>query len=189
MTLTPTLRSTLITFASFIFVITAVSAWTGPSVSAPDGNVSAPLTISATSQSKTGGLDVGWLSAVGAVKVGYTATACSAELAGSLRWNTGVMEYCNGTVWGPFTGGIASITGGSCGVGQVVKSISATGVVTCATVTSLPGSIVGGRSTSHSEYNWGDCGPSTTMRATGVVDTGGIGNGTINGITYICIKN
>jgi len=105
----PTLRSTLITFASFIFVITAVNAWTGPSVPAPDGNVSAPLTISATSQSKTGGLDVGWLSAVGAVKVGYTATACTADLAGSLRWNTGVMEYCNGTVWGPFVG---SGTGG-----------------------------------------------------------------------------
>lgn len=105
----PTLRSTLITLTSFILVVTAVHAWTGPSVSAPDGNVSAPLTISATSQSKTGGLDVGWLSAVGAVKVGYTATACSAELAGSLRWNTGVMEYCNGTVWGPFVG---SSTGG-----------------------------------------------------------------------------
>ncbi|MCR4285727.1 MAG: hypothetical protein NUW00_02400 [Candidatus Kaiserbacteria bacterium] len=109
-----TLRSTLITFTSFIFVITAVNAWTGPSVSAPNGNVSAPLTISATSQSKTGGLDVGWLSAVGAVKVGYTATACTADLAGSLRWNTGVMEYCNGTVWGPFVGSGTSGGTNSC---------------------------------------------------------------------------
>ena len=105
-----TLRSTLITFTSFIFVITAVNAWTGPSVPAPDGNVSAPLTISATSQSKTGGLDVGWLSAVGAVKVGYTTTACSAGIAGSLRWNTGVMEYCDGIdTWRSFGG---SSTGG-----------------------------------------------------------------------------
>ena len=130
MKLTPALRSTLITFASFIFVITAVSAWTGPSVSAPDGNVSAPLTISATSQSKAGGLDVGWLSAVGAVKVGYTATACSAELAGSLRWNTGVMEYCNGTVWGPFVG---SGTGGGrgslyCKFTGKSASVSSTGI-------------------------------------------------------------
>lgn len=110
MTLSPTLRSTLITLTSFIFVITAVNAWTGPSVSAPDGNVSAPLTISSVSQSKAGGLDVGWLSAVGAVKVGYTTTACSAGIAGSLRWNTGVMEYCNGTVWGPFVGSASSFT-------------------------------------------------------------------------------
>ena len=103
---TKTFRSALITVTSFIFVITMVNAWSGPSVSAPDGNVSAPLTISSVSQSKTGGLDVGWLSAVGAVKVGYTETACSSDLAGSLRWNTGVMEYCDGIdTWRSFGGG------------------------------------------------------------------------------------
>ncbi len=101
----PTLRNALVTVTSFLFVITALHAWTGPTVSAPGGNVATPLTISATSQSKAGGLDVGWLSAVGAVKVGYTATACTADLAGALRWNIGVMEYCNGTVWGPFVSG------------------------------------------------------------------------------------
>ena len=124
MKLTPALRSTLITFASFILVITAVSAWDGPSVSAPNGNVSAPLTISAISQSKEGGLDVGWLSAVGAVKVGYTATACSVELAGSLRWNTGVMEYCDGIdTWRSFGG---SSTGG----GSENSCLTGTGLLT-----------------------------------------------------------
>ena len=62
MKLNPTLRSAIITSASFIFVITAVSAWTGPSVSAPNGNVSAPITVSATNQEKTGGL---WLGSLG----------------------------------------------------------------------------------------------------------------------------
>jgi hypothetical protein len=107
------LQNTLVTLGSFIFVITVLNAWTGPSTTPPDPNVSAPLTISATSQSKVGGLDVGWLSSVGAVKVGYTTTACTADIAGSLRWNTGVMEYCNGTVWGPFVGSGSSGGGGN----------------------------------------------------------------------------
>ncbi|MFZ2190559.1 MAG: hypothetical protein WAV48_07350 [Candidatus Magasanikiibacteriota bacterium] len=62
MKLNATLRSVIITITSFVFVITAVHAWTGPSVSAPNGNVSAPVTVSATNQEKTGGL---WLGSLG----------------------------------------------------------------------------------------------------------------------------
>lgn len=40
------------------------------------------------------------------------------------------------------TAGVTSITGGMCGVGQVVKSISATGVVTCGSATA--GAVVAG---------------------------------------------
>lgn len=95
------LRNALVTFASFIFVITIVSAWTTPGAIPPNGNVSAPLTISAVSQSKTGGLDVGWLSAVGSIKVGTTNAVCSIDIAGALRYNSTLkcVEYCNETAW------------------------------------------------------------------------------------------
>jgi len=62
MKLNATFRSVIITITSFVFVITAVHAWTGPSVSAPNGNVSAPVTVSATNQEKAGGL---WLGSLG----------------------------------------------------------------------------------------------------------------------------
>ena len=118
-----------------------MSAWNAPSIGTvpPDNNVSAPVTISASDQEKFGGLTVasllstGGIRAFGRVQVGSTTVACSATVAGSLRWTGTAMEHCNGTAWLPFGGssGISSITGGSCGVGQVVKSISTTGAVTC----------------------------------------------------------
>lgn len=95
------LRNALVTIASFIFVITIVNAWTAPTATAPNGNVSAPLTISATSQSKAGGLDVGWLSAVGGVKVGQTSAVCNAAIGGTLRYNNSLrcVEFCDETTW------------------------------------------------------------------------------------------
>jgi len=105
MKLTPTLRSALITITSFIFVITAVHAWTGPSTTPPNDNVATPLTISAVSQSKAGGLDVGWLNAVGSIKVGNTSAVCDTVLAGAIRWTGSAFEGCNGTAWLPFSGG------------------------------------------------------------------------------------
>lgn len=133
------LRNALVTFASFIFVITVVSAWTAPTQTAPNGNVSAPVTISASDQEKLGGLTVasllstGGIRAFGRVQVGSTTVACTAAVAGSLRWTGTAMEHCNGTTWVPFTGGVSTITNGTCAVGQVVQSISATGTVTCGT--------------------------------------------------------
>jgi hypothetical protein len=59
------LRSSLITLASFIFVITALHAWTGPQVPPPDDNATAPITASATNQEKTGGLWLGSLAVTG----------------------------------------------------------------------------------------------------------------------------
>ncbi len=56
------LRSSLITLISFIFVITALHAWTGPQVPPPDDNAFAPISVSATNQEKTGGL---WLGSLG----------------------------------------------------------------------------------------------------------------------------
>ena len=98
------LQNTLVTLGSFIFVITVLNAWTGPSTTPPDANVSAPLNVSSIGQQKTGGLIVGSLISGGSVQIGNTTTVCAPTIAGAIRWNTGVMEYCNGTVWGPFVG-------------------------------------------------------------------------------------
>lgn len=45
-----------------VFTAGAVIAWTGPTASAPSGNVSTPLNVTATSQVKTGGL---WAASIG----------------------------------------------------------------------------------------------------------------------------
>ena len=52
--------------------VSYVYAWTGPTATAPDGNVSAPINVSATSQVKSGGLGVTNLIA-DSVTVGATA--------------------------------------------------------------------------------------------------------------------
>ena len=71
-------------------------------VLSPSGNVGIGT---ATPQAK---LDV-----AGGVKVGTTAAACTAAIAGTLRYNAGAIELCNGTSWSPL--GVASsgtVTGG-----------------------------------------------------------------------------
>ena len=57
----------------------------------------------------------GNIAATGSIAVGQTNNACSAAIAGTMRYNTSnnVMEYCNGTQWGPLGG--ASPQGTLCG--------------------------------------------------------------------------
>lgn len=55
------LSRTVIISSITIFALYSVSAWTGPGSTAPGGNVSGPLTTSATSQIKLGGLNIGGL--------------------------------------------------------------------------------------------------------------------------------
>lgn len=118
-TMSQTLRSTLVTITSFIFVITAVHAWSGPSVAPPNGNVDAPVTIGSVEQTKTGGLGIDGLltSGVGGMigtnivadkvsltsrmQIGNTNEACVPALAGGLRWTGTAFEGCDGVVWGP----------------------------------------------------------------------------------------
>lgn len=47
---------------------------------------------------------VGTISASDAVQVGSSSLACSAGIAGALRYNAGSMEVCNGTSWGALLG-------------------------------------------------------------------------------------
>ncbi|WP_374073547.1 beta strand repeat-containing protein [Bdellovibrio bacteriovorus] len=46
----------------------------------------------------------------GSVRVGTDATACAAGIAGAIRYNSGNVEYCNGTAWTAFAASGAGIT-------------------------------------------------------------------------------
>lgn len=52
-------RSAIVTLGSFIFVITALHAWQGPSTSPTNDNVDAPITVGSTAQTRLGGLGLG----------------------------------------------------------------------------------------------------------------------------------
>ncbi len=79
------------------------------------------------------------LDVAGGIKIGTEANSCSATFAGTLRYNSGVVEYCNGTTWVTFGvsgAGILSINGlvsGSqtfaLGVSGVAPNVSSTGTV------------------------------------------------------------
>lgn len=105
------LRNTIVTFASFIFVITIVSAWAPPGQPAPSGNVSAPVNVGAVAQLKAGSLQVASLVSEGSIKVGNTATECTADISGAIRWTGTEMQYCNeSNQWLPFGGGGINMT-------------------------------------------------------------------------------
>lgn len=85
--------------------VSYVYAWTGPTATAPDGNVSVPINVGATSQVKSGGL---WVSSLGTdggatfgggVKIGNSDTACTAGISGTFRYKAGIVQYCNGSGW------------------------------------------------------------------------------------------
>ena len=85
--------------------VSYVYAWTGPTATAPSGNIQAPINVSATSQVKSGGL---WVASLGTdggatfgggVKIGNTDASCTTGISGTFRYNAGIMQYCNGSVW------------------------------------------------------------------------------------------
>ncbi len=117
-------------FLAFIGLLaaSALSAWTGPAASAPSGNVAAPINVGTTDQVKNAGLSINALTVFGSayiqnkvgiatstpavaldvngtVKIGNAGEVCQSVTAGAIRYNSSSakMEYCNGTVWGPFT--------------------------------------------------------------------------------------
>ena len=142
-----------------LFVAGALQAseWTGPTATAPDGNVAAPVNVGTTDQVKNAGLSlnalavfgsqyiqnklgVGTVSPVvsietpGTIKIGNGGEACQAVTAGSLRYNysSNAFEYCDGTSWGA-VGGHTGVyqTGMWCGVRYA--SCAQTGPITYGT--------------------------------------------------------
>lgn len=95
---------------------------------------SSPWVTSGTNiyNANSGNVGIGMVSAVakldvaGEVKVADTGLACNASTAGAMRYNSGAMQYCNGSVWvaiGPAPG----TAGSQCGVnGDGVTMFTAT---------------------------------------------------------------
>ena len=113
-------------FLAFIGLLaaSALSAWTGPTATAPAGNVAAPINVGTTDQVKNAGLSVNALTVfgsqyiqsklginktnpvvalqvVGTVIVGNGGEVCQAVTEGAVRYNSTskTMEYCDGTSW------------------------------------------------------------------------------------------
>ncbi len=115
--------------AAVLLIAATLSAWSGPTATAPAGNVAAPVNVGATDQVKNAGLSVNALTVFGSgyfqnklgigqtnpvvaldvngtIKIGNNGELCQAVSEGAQRYNstTKIMEYCNGTEWCPFSG-------------------------------------------------------------------------------------
>ena len=119
-------------FLAFIGLLaaTALQAWTGPTATAPAGNVAAPINVGTTDQVKDAGISVNSLAVFGSqyiqdklgigrispvvaldvngsLRLADGGEVCQAVTAGSIRFNAAstAMEYCDGTAWATFGGG------------------------------------------------------------------------------------
>lgn len=116
--------------------VTYVYAWTGPTATPPNGNVSAPINVSNTSQVKSGGLWVGSLGVDGGatfgrnVGIGTASPGQKLDVVGNVK-GTGL---CIGadcrTTWPG--GGIISISAGT-GITLSPSPITTTGTVSANT--------------------------------------------------------
>ena len=71
--------------------------------------------------------DQGSIVVSGGVRIGIDATTCALDSAGTLRYNSGLVEYCNGTTWTAFGvagAGITLLNGSASGTQSFVTGIS-----------------------------------------------------------------
>ena len=111
-----------------LLAATLLQAWTGPIATAPNGNVTAPVNAGTVDQVKNAGLSIKALTVFGSayiqnklgiatsapavaldvngtVKIGNAGEVCQSVSEGAIRYNSSskIVEYCNGSVWGPIT--------------------------------------------------------------------------------------
>src|SRR3989338_845247 len=87
--------------------ISYVYAWTGPTQTPPNGNVSAPINVGVIDQIKDAGLGVNMLAVFGQgsfggeVIIGSTGAACDINLEGGVRYDSGTqcLQLCSNNAW------------------------------------------------------------------------------------------
>lgn len=145
---------------AIIFSASLLFAWTGPTATAPAGNVSAPINVGTTDQVKNAGLSVnaltvfgtqyiqdklgiGRVSPVVALDVNGTlrlasgGEACQSVTAGSVRYSSSVLEFCDGSLWSPIANPVGSIVAmptASCPTGYLAANGAAVSRTTYASL-------------------------------------------------------
>ena len=127
-------------FLAFIGLLaaTALQAWTGPTATAPAGNVAAPINVGTTDQVKDAGISVNSLAVFGSqyiqdkLGIGRISPVVALDVNGSLRLadggevcqavtagvlifnhNTQKLEYCDGVDWYTVNGTVTIVSSGS----------------------------------------------------------------------------
>ena len=115
--------------------ISYVFAWTGPSTTPPNGNVSAPINVSSTSQSKNGALSLGTSNP--------PTTGYSLDVTGAGVFSAGVAsnQFCLGTncitSWPSSGTSLSSV--GSCPTNQYLQGFDSSGNKICKFVYQIAG--------------------------------------------------
>ena len=161
-----------------LLAATALQAWTGPTATAPAGNVSAPINVGTTNQVKNAGLSVNALTVFGSqyiqtalgigrqspvvaldvngtMRLANGGEVCQAVTEGSIRYNSTsqTMEYCNGTAWG------ALGAGGGTNLSRIVSLTSGSGTYTTpSNISYLVVELVGGGGSGAAGYDGGSYG-------------------------------
>src|SRR3989338_9556697 len=116
--------STLFLLFIGLLAATALQAWTGPTATAPAGNVAAPINVGTTDQVKDAGISVNSLAVFGSqyiqdklgvgrispvmsvdvngtLRLGNGGEVCQAVTEGTLRYDSSkkVVQYCDGSDW------------------------------------------------------------------------------------------
>ena len=112
-------RALFTSFIAFAFLApVALSAWTGPTATAPNGNVPAPINVGSSDQVKNAGLGVNYLAVFGNILLSgvgnYLNFGSTAGTSGyGIRDNAGVLEFKNsGGTWATIQSTIYNLGGG-----------------------------------------------------------------------------
>ena len=116
-----TLTQTLILSGVLVLLsVTSALAWTGPTQTAPNGNVSAPINVGTTDQVKNSALGINGLAVFGNSLLqasSYLNWGATAGTSGyGIRDNAGILEFKNsGGTWASIQSIVTTLCGGVCG--------------------------------------------------------------------------